>query len=82
MIAFSHRKILLSELRSRQVKIKRAFIIKPSVSKKTLKLAVIFVQDEMHAAKASCMQKRRSCFRFLTPKPEVRPPKMSMEFLL
>ena len=32
----------------------------PSVSKKTLKRAVIFVQNEMHAAKASCMQKRRS----------------------
>ena len=32
----------------------------PSVSKKTLKRAVIFVQNKMHAAKASCMQKRRS----------------------
>ena len=32
----------------------------PSVSKKTLKRTVIFVQNEMHAAKASCMQKRRS----------------------
>ena len=43
----------------------------PSVSKKTLKRAVIFVQNEMHAAKASCTQKRRRYLRFFVSKPEV-----------
>jgi hypothetical protein len=71
MIAFSHRKNLLSELCSRQVKIKRVSTIKPSVSKQTLKLAVIFVQNQNNEAKVSCIQKRRSCFRFFALKPEV-----------
>ena len=73
MIAFSHQKNSLGKLRSCQVKIKRTFIIKPFVSKKSLKLAVIFVQNEMHAAKVSCMKKWRSYFRLLVSNPEVRP---------
>ena len=82
MTAFSHQKNSLGKLRSCQVKIKRTFIIKPFVSKKSLKLAVIFVQNEMHAAKVSCMKKWRSYFRLLVSNPEVRPPKKSTRFLL
>ena len=38
---------------------------RPSVFKFNLKRTVVFVQNEMHAAKASCTQKRRRYLRFL-----------------
>ena len=55
---------------------------RPSVFKFNLKRTVIFVQNEMHAAKASCTQKRRRYLRFFVSKPEVWPPENSTRFLI